>query len=172
MAKLKTPKVTKPKVSKELDLFKDIIPAADAGIKELWDAASDTGKKEIKNAFWILNRIMSSVRTNDPEIEMHCLIAVNEYYNKNWFNIQRHPKLVWLTLCTAAHQNKQPLNHELISLKTYQSKKVKVLLNLFPNMKTDDVYTLAEITTEDEIEEHCRNLGWEEKQINELKLQV
>ena len=163
-------KTKKPKKQTELDLFKDVIPAADMGIKDLWDAVSDTGRKEIKNSFWILNRFASSVRNCSNEREMHHLLAVNEYYNKNWFIIQKHPKLVWLSLCASAHEDKNTVSHEFIKLETYKNKKALLLAELFPNMKMDDVNALSEITTEDEIKQHCKSLGWDEKQINELGL--
>jgi hypothetical protein len=159
-----------PKQIKELDLFKDIIPSADMGIKELWDAVSDNGRKEIKSALWVLNRFMSSVKTNNLELEMHYLLTVNEYYNKHWFSLQKHPKLAWLCLCVAAHESKQAVFHESIPLKTQQDKKMNVLLDLFPNMKIDDVSVLSELTSNEEIKNYCEQLGWDKKQINELKL--
>jgi len=158
------------KKAKELDLFKDLLPAADMGIKELWDAASDQGKKDIKDSLWILNRWMSTAVSNNLEIELHYLIAVNECYNKNWFKIQSHPKLAWLSLCAAAHESKKRIKHEYIHLKLEKNKKMSVLLNLFPTMKIDDVYTLSTIVSEDEIKEYCKSLGWDKKQINELRL--
>lgn len=160
----------KPKKQTELDLFKDIIPSADMGIKDLWDAVSDTGRKEIKNSFWVLNRFISTAKNCNDEREMHHLLTVNEYYNKNWFAIQHHPKLVWLSLCAAAYEDKNKVSHEFIKLETHKNKKVSLLAELFPNMKMDDVNALAEITTEDEIKQHCESLGWDKKQINELRL--
>lgn len=163
-------KAKQPLQIKELDLFKDIIPSVDMGIKDLWDAVSDTGRKEIKNSFWVLNRFISSVKTNNVELEMHYLLTVNEYYNKNWFSIQKHPKLVWLSLCAASHESKKTVFHESIPVKIQQNKKVNILSELFPNMKMDDVNALAEITSTDEIKNYCEDLGWDKKQINGLKL--
>jgi hypothetical protein len=37
-------------------------------------------------------------------------------------------------------------------------------------MKLSDVETLAAITTDKEIKKYCEGLGWDKKQINELKL--
>jgi hypothetical protein len=163
-------KAKQPKQETELNLFKDIIPSADMGIKDLWDAVSDEGRKELKNSFWILNRFMSSVKTNDVELEMHYLLTINEYYNKNWFSIQKHPKLVWLTLCAASHESKKTVFHESIAVKVHQNKKASLLAEFFPNMKMDDVSVLAEITTEAEIKQYCENLGWDKKKIDGLKL--
>lgn len=156
--------------NKHVDLFKDMIPAVDAGIKELWDAASDEGKKEIKGDFWNLNRYISSVKSTNRELQEHYVLTVNEFYNKNWADIQKHPKLVWQTLCLCSHESKKAHFHEWIPLKREGDKKEEFLANLFPNMKRSDIEALAAITTEKDIKKYCEGLGWDKKQINGIKL--
>jgi hypothetical protein len=156
--------------NKHVDLFKDMIPAVDMGLKELWDAVSEEGKKEIKGDLWNLNRYVSSVNTTDTELQEHYLVAVNEYYNKNWNDISQHPKLQWLTLCTTSHEKKKKHFHEWIPLKKEKNKKEEFLLNLFPNMKRSDIETLAAVTTDKEIKKYCESLGWDKKEINGIKL--
>lgn len=156
--------------NKHVDLFKDMIPAVDLGIKDLWEAATDEGKKEIKGDFWTLNRYISTVKTNNREIQEHFLLAVNELYNKNWNDIQQHPKLVWQTLCLASHESKKTFFHEWIPLKRQKDKKTEFLAGLFPDMKLDDIETLSKITTDKEIKEYCETLGWDKKAVNAIKL--
>lgn len=156
--------------NKHVDLFKDMIPAVDMGLKELWDAATDEGRKEIKGDLYNLNRYISSVKSNNREIQEHYLWTVNEFYNKNWHNISDHPKLQWLTLCMCSHESKKTQFHEWIPLKKVKNKKEEILADLFPNMKLADVETLAAITTDKEIKEYCEKLGWDKKEINGLKL--
>ena len=156
--------------NKHVDLFKDMIPAVDLGIKELWDAATDEGRKEIKGDFWNLNRYISAVKSNNRELQEHFVLTVNEYYNKNWASIQQHPKLVWQTLCLASHESKKTFFHEWIPLKKQKDKKTEFLAELFPNMKMSDVETLAIITSDKEIKEYCESLGWDKKTINGIKL--
>lgn len=155
--------------NKHVDLFKDMIPAVDMGIKELWDAVSDEGRKEIKGDFWNLNRYISNVKTNNTELQEHFLLTTNEYYNKNWAAIQKHPKLVWLTLCLCSHESKKTYFHEWIPLKKETSKKEDFLLKLFPDMKKDEVELLSTITTNDDLKQYCRDLGWEEKDVRGIK---
>jgi hypothetical protein len=109
--------------NKHVDLFKDIIPSVDLGIKELWDAVEDEGRKEIRNDLWNLMRYISSVKTTDRELQEHYLLTVNEFYNKNWIQIQKHPKLQWLTLCMCGHESKKSHFHEYIPLKKFRNKK-------------------------------------------------
>ena len=156
--------------NKHVHLFKDIIPSVDQGIKELWDAVPEDGQKEIKGDFWTLNRYISSVKTNNRELQEHYLLTVNEFYNKNWAAIQQHPKLVWLTLCLASHESKKTQFHEWIPLKRQKDKKLDFLAELFPDKKLDDLETLAAITSDKEIKEYCEKLGWDKKAINELGL--
>ncbi len=156
--------------NKHVDLFKDMIPAVDMGLKELWDATNEEGQKEIKGDLWNLNRYVSTVKTNNREIQEHFLLTVNEYYNKDWSSISKHPKLQWMTLCMCSHESKKTFFHEWLPLKKETNKKEELLLELFPKMKAADVQTLASITTKEEIKQYCEGLGWDKKQINGLKL--
>jgi len=155
--------------NKHVDLFKDMIPAVDMGLAELWDAVSEEGQKEIKADLWNLNRYISSVKTSNTELQEHYLLTVNEYYNKNWAAISKHPKLQWMTLCQCSHESKKTQFHEWIPLKKEKNKKTEFLAELFPNMKMSDVEALSEITSEKEIKKYCEDLGWDKKQVNGIK---
>ena len=155
--------------NKHVDLFKDMIPAVDMGLKDLWEAAGDEGQKEIKGDFWTLNRYISTVKSSNRELQEHFVLTVNEYYNKNWALIQKHPKLVWQTLCLASHESKKTYFHEWIPLKKQKNKKEEFLAELFPNMKMSDIVALAQITSDKEIKAHCESLGWDKKQVNAIK---
>jgi hypothetical protein len=156
--------------NKHIDLFKEIIPAVDMGLKDLWDAAPEEGQKEIKGDFWNLNRYISNVKSSNRELQEHFVLTTNEFYNKNWASIQKHPKLVWQSLCMCSHESKKTYFHEYIPLKKQKNKKVEWLAEQFPNMKMSDVETLASITTDKEIKEYAKDLGWDKKQVNEIKL--
>jgi hypothetical protein len=156
--------------NKHVDLFKDIIPAVDMGIKELWDAVSEEGKKEMKGDFWNLNRYISAVRSGSSDMQAHYVLTVNEYYNKNWSSIQSHPKLVWQSLCLSSNENKKPQSHVWIPLRREKNKKSEFLATLFTNMKRGDIDTLAAITSLSEIKLYCEGLGWDKKSVNGIKL--
>jgi hypothetical protein len=149
--------------NKHIDLFKEMIPAIDLGIKELWDAATDEGKKEIKLDLWNLNRYISSVG-GSFEKQALALVKVNAYYNKNWAVLgANHPKLQWQLLCVAGKTGKKEF-HPWIGLKKKKddsSKAVKLLLQIYPNMKLDEVETLARISTKKELQELAREHGYD-----------
>jgi len=150
--------------NKELDLFKELIPAIDLGIKDLYDAAGEEGKKDIKGDLWNLNRYISSVNGNF-EKQALAVFKVNEYYNKNWNVLggTNHVKLQWQLLCVAGKTGKKEF-HPWIGLKKKKddsSKAVKLLAQIYPNMKLDEVETLARISTKKELQELAREHGYE-----------
>jgi len=156
--------------NKHVDLFKDMIPAVDMGIKELWEAATEEGRREIKGDLWTLMRYISNVKTKDRELQEHFVLTVNEFYNKNWSEIAKHPQLQWQTLTLCSHDSKKTQFHEWIPLKVHRNKKEEFLAEQFPTMKMSDIETLASITTDEEIKEYALSLGWDKKQINAIKL--
>lgn len=159
-----------------LDLFADIIPSIDQNLKELWDAAGAEGQKEIKSDLWILNRFISTVRSTNPNTQEHFVIAVNEFYNKHWALLQKnHSQLLWMLLCACCLDNHSKQSHEYIRVgpandKKPSGKKEKILAELYPTMKRSDIDALAAITHPREIKKHLEGLGWEQKEIDALKL--
>ena len=103
------------------------------------------------------------------EVQEHFVLTVNEFYNKNWANIAKHPKLQWMTLTMCSHESKKTQFHEWVPLKRAKNKKEEFLAELFPNMKRADVETLTSITTDKEVKQYCESLGWDKKQVNAIK---
>jgi hypothetical protein len=154
--------------NKELDLFKVLIPSIDMGYKDLYDAAGEDGKKDIKLDLWNLNRYISSVKGNYEKTAL-AVFKTNEYYNKNWNVLggTNHVKLQWQLLCVAGNTGKTQF-HPWIGLKKKKddsSKAVKLLAQIYPDMKMDEVETLARISTKKEIKELAREHGYEKVDI-------
>ena len=129
--------------NKELDLFKELIPSIDMGFKELYDAAGEDGKKDIKLDLWNLNR----------------------YWNV--LGGTNHVKLQWQLLCVAGKTGKKQF-HPWIGLKKKKddsSKAVNLLAQIYPEMKMDEVETLARISTKKEIKELAKEHGYEKVDI-------
>lgn len=152
--------------NKHVDLFTDMIPAIDLGITELWDASTEEGRKEITGDLWNLNRYISNVKTNKREIQEHFVLTVNEFYNKNWFVLSKHPKLQWQLLCLCSYDNKTTFYHEWIgNKKNTENKKVNFLANVYPNKKMDEIELLASMYTDKELQSLAKELGWEDSEI-------
>lgn len=153
--------------NKHIDLFKEIIPSVDLNLRDLWDAVDDDARKEIKNDMWNLNRYISSVQSSDRDITEHFVLTVNEYYNKNWFLLQKnHSKLLWLLLCMCNYNGKTKFFHEWIPLKKSPvDKKLTLLAEFYPNKKMDELELLAAISTDKEVKDLARKHGWDEATI-------
>jgi len=148
--------------NKHIDLFKEMIPALDGGMKELWDASGEEGQKEIKGDLWNLNRYMSSVKGSREKQEL-AVFKTNEYYNKNWAVLgNKEAKLQWLILCQCGNTGKKEF-HPWIGFKkkTGNNAGIKLIEQIYPNMKQDEVELLARLSTKKELKELAEEHGIE-----------
>lgn len=145
--------------------IKDETAAIDMGARDLWDNFTDDQRKQI--SLYLLLRYASSVKSNDRELQELAVLKTNEYYNKNFFDISKHPKLLWYLVCMTGNEDKKILYHEWIGnkKKTGNNKIVSVLETLNPNLKDDEIELLAAMTTESELKKHLKDLGWDDKEI-------
>ena len=150
--------------------LKEIIAAVDLNSKSLWDELDDEQQKALKNELWILNRYISNVKNTKPEQAEHYVLTVNEYFNKHWFTLQKHPKLLWQLLCMCNWDSNKVFYHEWIGLgkKINNNKKTKLLQTAYPNMRDDELELLLEISTNDELKNLANELGWTDKEIKDL----
>ena len=154
-------------MSEKVEL-KEKLSAVDQNMHELWDAMDAEQQKALKNEFFILNRYVSSVANTTREIQEHYILTVNEYFNKNWNELQKHPKLLWLLLCMCGFDGKKVFWHEWIGYKRKtgsNSKKVKFLAELMPNRKMDEVELISKLSTDKEVKEFARKHGMDEATI-------
>lgn len=155
-------------MSEKLQL-KEKIAAVDQNIRELWDALDEENQKALKNELYILNRYISNVKTQKRETQEYFVFAVNEYYNKHWFQLSKHPKLLWLLLCMCSYDGESTFYHEWIGYKkkdSKTSKKASFLEEIYPQMKNDELELLARISTDREIKEFAKELGIEDNVIS------
>ena len=146
--------------------IKDVLAAIDMGARNVWDEISDDERKQV--SFWLLNRYVSSVAGNREKQEL-AIFKTNEYYNKNWNVLggTNHVKLQWQLLCVAGKTGKKQF-HPWIGLKKKKddsSKAVKLLAQIYPDMKMDEVETLARISTKKEIKQLAQEHGYEKVDI-------
>ena len=144
--------------------LKDILAAVDMGAKEIWDQLSDDEKKQV--SFYLLNRYVSSVKGSRDKQEL-AVFKTNEYYNKQFFVLQKHKKLLWQLLCLAGN-TKNIQYHEWIGHKRKSgdnTKIAKLLRTLYPNKKEDEIELLTKISNKKEIIQLAKDNG-----IDEIKL--
>lgn len=146
------------------------LAAVDLGAKSLWDELDETNQKSLKNELFILNRFISTVSGQSREVQEHYVSAVNELYNKHWNTLQKHPKLLWQLLCMCSYGDQRVYSHRYIKFKkkTGNTKRLKFLLQIYPNRKQDELEMLAELMELKEFKELARNLGYSDKEIKDL----
>ena len=149
--------------------LKDILAAIDMKAKNIWDEFSDVEQKQI--GFYILNRYASSVVGKKEDKEL-VLLKTNEYYNKNFFALSRHKKLLWYLLCMTASSKKKITFHPWIGYKHKdhgsKSKVVKFLKKLYPTKKEDEIELLAKINSISDVKTLAMDFGMSKEDIRKV----
>ncbi len=156
-------------MSEKIEL-KDKLAAVDLGAKSLWDEMDDANRKALKSELFILNRYISNVKGQPRHVQEHFVLTVNEYFNKHWNTLQKHPKLLWQLLCLCSHESRKIFFHEWIGFKKKkgESKRAKFLATIYPTRKLDDLETLAELMSNKDFKDLAVQHGYEEKEIEKL----
>lgn len=155
---------------RKLEKISDKIAAIDEKDFSLWKQLTEDQQKDLKKDFYILNRYISNVKGANQEVQEHFVIVVNEFYNKHWNTLQKHPQLLWLLLCMCS-LDKRKFFHEWIGLKkrvSAGSKKSKFLATLHPTMKISEVELMAEMYTDKEIKDLAIAHGYDEAAVKKL----
>jgi len=144
--------------AQKLDIFK-VLAAMDNKDYGFYDRLTDEERKAF-TAFITMKWGASVGGSN--ELQHYYLAAVNHYVNKNLFDINKHPKLQWLTLAAAAPGvGKQ--RHEWLKVKAKQKDKKaeikKELAALYPAMKQNDIDIMAKFNTKRDINAYRKDQG-------------
>ena len=132
--------------------IKEILSWIDNDEKDIWNHLEDEHKKQI--SFWLLNRYVASVSGSREKQEL-AIFKTNEYYNKNYMEVSKHQKLQWQLLCMSGATGKNEF-HPWIGFKKKDSannKSIKLLEQVYPDMKRDEVELLARLSTKKELKQ-------------------
>jgi len=148
--------------------IKDETAAIDLGARDLCDNFTEEQRKQI--SMYLLIRYASSIKTGDREVQELAIFKTNEYYNKHYFTLTKHPKLLWYLVCMTGNEDKKIYFHEWIGYKkkTGDSKVLKFLETVYPDMKSDEIELLATITDKKDIKEYAKQLGMTDAEIKQL----
>lgn len=150
--------------------LRELLTAIDSNTRELWSAADEDQQKGIKGDLFRLNRYISNVKSNNREKQEHFVLAVNEYFNKNWFTIQKHPQLLWMLLCMCNYDGNTIFYHEWIGYKKLpkknNNKKVKFLAEIYPIKKMKEIEMLAEMMTDKEVKALAKEYGLSDLEVS------
>lgn len=145
--------------------LKQILACVDMNYKNAWKEFNDDEKKSV--SFWLHNRYVSSVAGSRAKQEA-AVLKTNERYNKRFNDIgvgkdHGHRELMWQLLCSAAGTGKIEF-HPWIGFKKRDgsnSKAAKLLQEIYPHLKEDEVEVLARISTKKELRELAKEYGIE-----------
>ena len=147
--------------------LKQILGCIDMNYKGAWKEFSDEEKKSV--GFWLLNRYVSSV--NGGRIKQERAVEhTNEYYNKHFNTIgvgkdNGHQELMWQLLCMSSATGNIEF-HPYIGFKKKgesNSKAIKLLEQIYPHLKNDEVELLARISTKKELKQLAEEHGIDTK---------
>jgi hypothetical protein len=133
-----------------------------------YDSLSDDEKKKFSP--YLMMRYSASVDGN-ADMQAWYLMATNERVNKNFFDIStsQHKKLQWL-LCTTVSPNLGTQRHYWLGSKksNTDTKAIKFLTQMYPDLKSDDIALLADINAKEDLKELAKQHGWTPEQIKNI----
>ena len=150
--------------------LKEKLAAVDMGAKSMWDEMNDEQRKSLKQEYFILNRYISNVKGQPRETQEHFVLTVNEFFNKYWNDLSKHPKLMWQLLCMCSHESQKIYFHEWIGFKKKKgdSKRIKFLEQVYPQRKSDEIDLLAEMITLPELKQLAEDHGYSKQEIAKM----
>lgn len=150
--------------------LKEKLAAVDLGAKTLWNELDDANKKALKSELFILNRYISNVKGQPREIQEHFVVTVNEYFNKHWNTLQKHPNLLWQLLCMCSHDSRKVFFHEWIGFKKKKgdTKRLKFLLSVYPSKKQDELEMMSQLMDLKDLKQLAKDFGYSDKDIKDL----
>ena len=154
----KTPKSPKLEIANEMREF-------DLKRREFYDELNDEEQKAFSP--YLMLRWGASV-TGNSDFQKFYLRNCNEQANKHFFTLSKHKKLQWLMLCNVS-PNMGIQRHEWIAFggKGASDKRLKILSDIYPDQKIDDLETLLKVMTDTEFKTMMLDHGYTDKQIKE-----
>ena len=130
--------------------------------REFYDELTDEERKKFSN--YLMIRWGSAVQ-GSKELQEFYVIATNERLNKRFFDINRHPRLQWLTATTVS-PGLGTQRHPWIAPKKKEagaSNVRKQIAELYPHLKDDEVELMSRINDKKDIDTYLKASGQEVK---------
>jgi len=145
-----------------LDIKREL-RAVDQREYNFYDNLSDQEKKEFSP--YILMRYVANVQLNEPDIQEWYLERTNEFVNKNhWTLSKNHKSLLWKLFASCGTGINCYHPYLKASSKEKAIKIEKLLLELYPAMKLEDIKIMAKMMTKEDKTELFDKMGFDKKQ--------
>jgi len=150
-----------------LDIKRELA-AVDSRDHKFYDELTVEEQKSLSP--YVLMRYISNVDSNDREIQEWFVEMTNELVNKNhWQLSKEHKPLLW-KLIASVGIGKRFYHPYLASGKKEKPVKIeKLIADLNPAMKMEEVKILASLMTKKDINELFDSLGFDKKQRKEYE---
>lgn len=139
--------------------------AYDRKDRDYYDKFTDEQKKKFST--YLMLRYGASVSGN-ADLQAYYLMATNKFVNKHFFDLNNHTKLQWL-MCTTVSPNMGKQFHYWLAAKKKEGKSTnkerKVVSELYPNMKSDEIDIFLSMNDKKAIKAHVKELGWDDQRI-------
>lgn len=150
----------------KLDIKREL-KAVDTRDYDFYDNLTDEEKKAFSP--YILMRYTSNVQ-GDKELQEWFIETTNEYVNKHhWMLSKNHKPLLWKLF--AGTGVGQTMYHPYLAAgkKEKANKIEKLLVEIYPTMKMEDIKLLSSIMDKNDIEELFDKMGFDKKQRKEYE---
>jgi hypothetical protein len=130
--------------------------------REFYNSLTPDERKKFSN--FLMIRYGSSVQ-GSRDLQEFYLISTNERLNKQFFNINKHPKLQWLCATTVS-PGLGIQRHQWIAPKKKEpgaGSIRKQLAELYPYLKDNEIELMAQINTKKDIDAYLKQAGQETK---------
>jgi hypothetical protein len=145
-----------------LDIKREL-RAVDQREYNFYDNLSDQEKKEFSP--YILMRYVANVQLNEPDIQEWYLERTNEFVNKNHWTLSKNQKaLLWKLFASCGTGINCYHPYLKASSKEKAIKIEKLLLELYPAMKLEDIKIMAKMMTKEDKTELFDKMGFDKKQ--------
>ena len=147
------------------DLTKQL-RAVDQKNRSFYDSLSDEERKKFST--YLMMRWAASVE-GSSDLQEWYLRATNEQVNKNFWDLNHHPKLQWL-LTTTVSPGMGTHRHYWQSTKGAEKKNAKITKfaqKCYPLLKNDDIEVLLKINDLDDWKELAKARGMSDKEIKQ-----
>ena len=146
--------------------IKNEMAMVDGKVRDFYDDLSEEERKKFSP--YLILKYTANVSGNQDLAEYY-LRRCNETLNKDFFNINKHPKLQWLCASAVSPGMGNTYHYWIKAPKKGRSstKERKFLQQLYPSAKEDELDMLVEINTKDDLKAHALELGWTDKEIKE-----
>ena len=144
-----------------------VLSAVDKKDYEFYDNLTAAELKEFSP--YVLLRFVSSVGSNDRDVQEWFIEMTNEMVNKHhWSLSKNHEKLLW-QLYAATGTGIKSYHPYLPTLKSQFNKFEKLLSELHPTYKMEDIKVLASLMTDEEKIELFDNMGFDKTDRKEFQ---